>query len=61
MDIQIHSSDRRNNGGGIFRVYGFSAMKGLSPEDKKLIIACVIVLILELGYFLLLYFLEKVL
>ena len=36
-------------------------MKGLSPEDKKLIIVCVIVFILELGYFLLLYFLDKVL
>lgn len=36
-------------------------MKGLSPEDKKLIIACVIVFILEVCYFILLYFLDKVL
>ena len=36
-------------------------MKGLSPQDKKLIIASMIVLILEYGYFLLLYFLDKVL
>ena len=60
-NIQAHTFDCRFNSGGLFHLYRFSDMKGLSPQDKKLIIVSVIVLISELGYFFLLYFLDKVL